>query len=427
MNDERTQLRPSAVSLSEFQRWSSLGVLFLIGIVAATDRAIISVLLDPIKQEFAVSDTVLGLLSGAPFAVFYSIAGIPIASWADRTNRKSLLMGAMALWSGMTAMCGLATSIGTLLVARMGVGVGEAAAVPTTHSLIGDLFPPAQRSTAFALFTSSTAVGVMVALLGGAAITANYGWRAAFLCMGMLALPIIPIAMIFLREVRANAVREAPQEREGMMAAAKVLFAKPTFRNLTLGFTLYSLFAYGPMLSFIPLFLRRNGVEIGDIGFYYGLTTAIASLVGAICGGFLGDRLVRRNPVWMIRMPAIAILLTLPLAIGTFVVSGFPLFLAMFASLTIVIYGAVPTLFSAVQHLCGSRRRAMASLIVQGSLNLVGMSLGPLFTGMLSDAYSQHFGTEALRAAIITMAFWLAPAALFLFRASRTLHADAEA
>lgn len=404
-----------------------LAILFLVATVSFIDRSILQILMEPIRLEFGMSDRMLGLLSGAPFALCYAALSIPFGRAADRYNRKWLLIVALAFWSVMTGLCGLAPTLALLFVARMGVGAGEGGSVPPSHALVADYFSPDQRGRAFGILTTAAVAGPLIAMIGGAWIAQHYGWRLTFLLMAGLSLPIGLLAAFVLKEPsRHGSAFLEKSEKATLMADLQALFAKRSFVLMVTGLTCYSLFTSGPMI-FAPTYLVRVlRLDLIGGGSVFALATALGTIVGTIGGGFFGDKLAQRDARWLIWLPAAGMALACPVAIAAFAVTSLIHLFSLFFLLATLLMAAVPILYTAVQHVCGAQRRALASAIVMASLHAIGMTFGPLATGMLSDVLAPDFGTLSLRYAIIAMTFTLIPAVFLLHHAARSLPGDAE-
>lgn len=413
---------------SPAQRWLFLAILFGVSASNYMDRNIIAVLLEPIKKEFGASDTLLGLLSGAAFAVLNAALGIPVARWADRGNRKVIITLALAAWSAMTMLCGLAQTFWQLALARVAVGVGEAGAIPPSQSLIVDQFPAHQRARALGIFTAGSAVGILLAYGVGAHIAATQGWRAAFIVVGAPGLILAALAFLFLQEPRVTlGTQQRAATRESFLGTLRVLSRKPTYRHLLIGSTVYAVFIYGT-LAFVPAYLVRVlGISLGAAGAAYGSVIAVSSLVGSLGGGFLADRLAARDARWLLRLPAISLVLACPLFIGAFMVRDFTGFLVLFAAAATLVHLLFPPIFAGSHMVCGSPRRATSVAILLFFVSLIGGTLGPLAIGMMSDALTSRFGAAGLAHALTIMPALVLVSAWSYFRASRTLREDIEA
>jgi predicted MFS family arabinose efflux permease len=409
------------------RRWLMLAILFLVGTSSATDRVVISVLLQPIKAEFGVSDTYLGLLSGLSFALLYSVLGLPIARWADRGDRRRLITIALTVWSGMTVLCAAATNFWQLLLARIGVGAGEAGATPPAQALIVDYFPPAFRARAVAIFAASGTVGYLMGLVVGSQLVSHYGWRTTLVALGLPGLILAVLAYRLLEEPRkARAANAAATTTESLISSLRKLAAKASFVRLFTGHVIYNFAIYGSLL-FIPMYLTRVlGVPVGEVGLYYGLTTAVAVLIGSIAGGWLCDALVRRDPRWVAWFPAAGFALAVIPHSLMFLTNDFTVFLALSLLGGVCINAGLPTAFAAVHAVCGNTRRATAIAVILFAGNLLGFGLGPMTTGGLSDLLGTYFGVDSLRYAVLAVMALTLPAGAVICSAAKTLATDFE-
>jgi MFS family permease len=409
------------------QRWAYLAVLFLVATSNYLDRNIISVLLEPIKREFGVSDTMLGLLTGAAFTVTYSVLGVPVARWADRGNRRTIVTLALTVWSAMTALCGLAQTFWQLALARVGVGVGEAGALPPSQSLLVDYFPPSQRARALGIFMSAASAGYILGFVLGAHIAATQGWRAAFLIVGLPGLGLALLTAFVLPEPRQRlGLPAAGGGAEPMVATFKALWRKPTYRCTVIGVTAYAFFAYGAAI-FAPSFMVRVlQVPMAQVGTLYGGLSALTAVIGTLLGGWLADRLATRDPRWLLRLPALGLLLAFPFYFATYMLRDFTWMLIVTAPAGVLLSAAIPAVFAGSHAVCGSKRRATSVAILLFMMSMLGTTLGPLATGVLSDALKPHYGVESLAYALVAMTSMMLVCSHFFWRASRTLVQDTE-
>lgn len=412
---------------SPARRWFFLAILFLVGTSSSIDRVVISVLLEPIKQEFGVSDTQLGLLSGLSFALLYSMLGLPIARWADRGDRTLLITVAISIWSAMTMLCAVAGSFWQLLLARIGVGVGEAGATPPAQALIVDYFPPSSRARAIGIFATSGTAGYLIGLSIGSQIVTAYGWRATLMAFGLPGLLIAATVYFLLDEPRRSVAPSAPRgATEAFGASIRRLAAKRSFVRLLIGFTFYNFAAYGSLV-FVPSYLIRVvGSPIADAGLYYGLSSGVAVLIGSLAGGMACDMLVRRDKRWIAWFPALGFgLAALPNTL-MFLIDDLGWFLVVSTIGGILLYASLPAAFAAVHAVCGSARRATAIALLLFFGNLLGFGLGPVVTGALSDMFSASVGPTGLRYALLIVMALTVPTAILMFSAAGAVPGDLE-
>jgi predicted MFS family arabinose efflux permease len=384
------------------------------------------VVLESIKHEFHVPDAMLGLLGGFCSAVFYTIFGLPVATWADRGNRRTLITLALATWSLMTVCCGFAQSFWQLALFRIGVGAGESGATPPAQSLIADYFPPRRRASALAIFTSSSMVGYLLGFLAGGLIAAAHGWRAAFFVGGTMGLVLAVVTRLGLSEPRSFRTRDARHAPESLRQSLGRLIKKRSYLFVLAAAFVYFPFVFGVQL-FIPAFLMRVlEVPLTELSVYYGAVTAVSTVIGTLGGGWLSDYLGRRDVRWLGWLPAVGCALSFPLFIGQFLFHSFTAFLAVTFFWSMVLNAALPSVFAAVHAVCGSRRRAMAVAIVLFSGTLFGAGLGPLMIGAISDALTAHYGVNGLRYALMAVSPLVIVTGWCFYRMGRAMPADLE-
>ena len=405
-----------------------LSVLFLVGTSSYVDKNIIGVLLEQIKTEFQASDVMLGLLGGISFALFYATLGIPIARWADRGDRKLVITVSLSIWSVMTVICGLTHTFWQLAAARVGVGAGEAGAIPPAQSLLADYYPPAARAQAIGIFMMSSSAGYAVALVFGGWIAQSYGWRAAFLAVGLLGAGFAPMTHLILKEPR-HAPRFAvrPEDHEPTLTAIRVLFRKAAYRNILSAIVVYFMMAYGAHVFIVSFMIRTHGLNVAQAGTTFGVVSAAGAVVGYLGGGMLADRLSARNVAWGARMAGWGMIAAMPLfelALSAPTVATMATLLLLS---TVALTGVVPPMFSALHMVCGSKRRAISVAVTFFFANLLGLGFGPVITGELSDTLTSAYGkAEGLRYALMIVMIVFIPAGWFMLRAARHLKADAE-
>lgn len=413
--------------ISTGARRYALGLLVVVYTFNFIDRQILAILLEPIQAEFGVGDTVLGFLAGTAFALFYATLGIPISLLADRWNRRNLIAVSLALWSGMTALSGVAANIVQLALARIGVGIGEAGCSPAAHSMIADYYPPEQRSSAMGIYTLGISAGIMIAFLTGGWVAENIGWRAAFLIVG---LPGVALAVLFRLTVSEpprgmSEARDDSAERPGILDVARFLLARRSFLFLSLGAGTASFAGYA-VANFFPLFLARShGMSPATIGVYLGLVLGIAGGLGFAGGGWMADRLARRSQRFALLGVAAAMLVSAAINAPVLLAAERSTVLALFGIAVITSNVYLATTFAQVQGLVDLRMRGVASALMLFILNIVGLGLGPQTAGILSDLLRETAGAESMRYALLAITSVAYPAsALCYFIASRSIDAD---
>jgi MFS family permease len=386
-----------------------------------------SVLIEPIKAEFKASDTMMGLLGGFAFAAFYATLGLPIARLADRGDRKLVISVSMAIWSVTTLLCGLARDFPQLMIARIGVGAGEAGAMPPAQSLIADYFPPAQRARALGVLIASSTVGYLVAFSVGAWLAATYGWRAAFIALGAPGVILCVLTFFGLREPRHRLSKGKQTKQESIRSTLAALAGKRSFRLLCVAATLYWLVAYGAVIWFPAYLVRVLHLNLVTVGAVFGGLGAISALVGSVVGGLMTDFASKRNAAYTAKVPA-AILLGVVPVYELAMISDEPVvfYAAAFVG-ALGLSAAVPAFFTLLHRICGSSRRGTAVGILFLFGNLVGLGFGPVITGALSDYFSAAYGAVGLRYAIMIALLALVPSGLALWSAARSVAEDTEA
>ena len=384
----------------------ALGILVIVYTFNFIDRNILSILLQSIKTDLNLSDTSLGLLSGFAFAAFYATLGIPIAKYADRGNRRNLISISLAIWSLMTALSGLAQNFLHLLVARIGVGIGEAGCSPPAHSMISDFFPANKRSTALGIYSLGIPFGIMFGLFAGGWIDEIFGWRAAFFIVGV---PGILIAIIFRFTVKEPTRGQA----EGKVASdiqptiyetISYLLRKKSFRHLAFAASLAAFVGYGG-INWLPSFFQRSyGMATSDVGWYLGLILGLPGGLGIFLGGYLSDYFGSRDVRWSLWVAAIAMGITAPLY--------YLVYLSPTAN-TSLLWLIIPialgnfyqaATFSQTQGVVELKMRSVAAAILLFIINIIGLGFGPSAVGIVSDILQSEYGKESLRYSLLIFA-----------------------
>lgn len=413
--------------ISPAARRYAMVILTIVYMFNFIDRQILSILLPAIREEFQVSDWVLGLLVGPAFAVFYVLLGVPIARIADRINRRNLIALAVAVWSGMTALSGFAANIWQLALARVGVGIGEAGCSPPAHSIIADLYPPQQRSTAIGFYTLGISAGIMLAYLTGGWIVQNIGWREALLIVGVPGLVLAVIVRFTLVEPQrgASEQRKDSGNQPALLNVTRFLIARRSFLYMAVAAGLSSFVGYS-IINFMPSFFDRSfDIEFAQLGFWLGLNYGFAGGFGFFMGGYLADRLGRSGHRRALYFIAFAMLLTCLLNVAVFMSQTvlWCLLLFVIPSVTNNVYLA-PVL-SQTQSLVSLRMRAVASSLVLLIINVIGLAMGSPITGIISDLLEPSFGNESMRYSLLLVSTVFLPlAAWCYYRAGHSIEQD---
>jgi MFS family permease len=374
----------------------------LISLIGSYDRYLVGILVESIKHDLKVSDGQVGLLTGLGFALVYSLLAVPVARLSDGGRRVPVLALALMLWSIMTALCGAAAGFPMLLLARMGVGVGEAGCVPTTQAILSDHFPERWRATAIAIATVASGIGLMLAGVCGGWVADHWGWRAAFLA-GAIPGPLLAwLLWATLRKpVARKASLDAPALPMTMRQAVGTLLGVRSLRLIYLGYALATMAAYAT-IGWVPAFLMRSqGLSASQVGASYGSINGIAMIVALFAGGLLGDMLGRRDRRWVVWQMAGCFILACPVTIAFLMAHDLRMVLWLAVPMTLLAMGSGSTVYATIQDLAGPRLRATGSALFLLFFNLAGVGIGPSLVGWLSDALHGRFGGDALRMALV--------------------------
>ncbi len=413
---------------SRLYRNYALGLLLLVYVVNFVDRSILSILNQSIKESLGVSDTAMGFLGGVAFALFYTFLGIPIARMADRGSRKTILAVCLALWSAMTALCGMAGSFVQLLFARIGVAVGEAGGSPPSHSMISDLFPPSQRATAFGIYALGIPIGTMLGYLFGGWINEAFNWRVAFFIVGVPGILLALIVQLTLKEPRRGTFDRDAKANDAVPEFRTVLsflWRLKSFRYVSLGAALHAFVFYGVGFWLPAMFYRSHGMDtkvMGQALFLIGF----AGMAGTFLGGYLTDKLGNRDFRWYVWSPAVTTIISVPFCVYTYLSSDTSMALWVYAIPYFLLASYLGPTFSVAQTLVGSRMRATASSILIFVISLIGIGIGPQFVGIASDVLNAHtgLGNHALRWALIAILGFNVLSAVLYMLAARTIRDD---
>ena len=377
-----------------YRRWM-LTLLVAIYACSFIDRVIVATVGQSIKFDLKLSDTQFGLLTGAAFALFYALFGMPVAWLAERFNRVSIIALSIALWSAMTVLCGTAVGYPQLLLYRMGVGIGEGGAGPATQSLLSDHYPAKQRASALAIYIIGVPLGTMLGAVAGGWLTQAFDWRTAMMVVGAPGLLLALLARATLREPpRGHSEIGAPDAKApGIVATLRRLFSTSTFRHMAAGCVLTNLAGTG-ISQFAPTYLARTfALRPAEVGLLYGLVYGVAGTIGILVSGFGSDLGARRDKRWYAWLPAAGAILALPAYVMAFTRGG-PLAAASFifmGAMCMAIYMA-PT-FAVLQNLVEPRMRATAAALILLLMNVFGQGVGPGLIGVESDALARRFFT----------------------------------
>jgi len=402
-------------------------VLAIVYMFNFVDRQILSILLPAIRDEFQVGDTVLGLLAGTAFALFYVILGVPIAQLADRVNRRNLIAAAVAVWSGMTALSGLAANIWHLVLARVGVGIGEAGCSPPAHSMIADLYPPERRSSAMGFYTLGISAGIMLAYLAGGWVAQNIGWREAFFIVGIPGLLLALVVRFTLTEPQRGASEQRTDSGKPptLLLVATFLLARRSFLYMAVAAGLSAFVGYA-VINFMPSFIVRSfSMDVAVLGFWLGLIYGIAGGFGFFMGGYFADHFGRNNHRSALAFIGLAQAVSAILFAAVFLAPTVTWCLILLVVPAVTSNFYLAPVLSQTQSLVSLRMRAVASSLVLLIINVIGLALGPPVTGLISDVLEPGFGDESMRYSLLIVSVLLLPAAAWCYyQAGRSIDGD---
>ncbi|WP_157219349.1 spinster family MFS transporter [Flavisphingomonas formosensis] len=376
-----------ATSITARQANAALFVLLLTYMMSYIDRTALGVLQEPIKRELALSDWQLGLLSGPVFAVLYALMSLPIARLAERYSRSRLIALCLFFWSLMTMVCGLCQSYAQLLVARIGVSIGEAGGNPASHSLIADLFPPSRRGRAISVYTFGVPVGAFLGAALSGWLAAQWGWRAAFLILGPAGFLLVLAVLRLIPNVPRGRFDEAPADPDppDVWTVLRTLGASAVFRRFAGGAALVVLVGYGAAAFVAPFLIRVHRLDLGEVGLISGLINGAAAGAGTLFGGFAADHFAQRDRRHYGWMPAVTMAIAAPCFTAGFLVGQLWLATALLMLGTACLYTYIAPTFAQVHAIAGPRMRATAAAVLFLIINLIGLGLGPPIIGSVSD------------------------------------------
>jgi predicted MFS family arabinose efflux permease len=425
-------------------RWrGAITVLLVVYILNFLDRQIVNILAEPIKQELGLADWQLGLLTGFAFALFYALAGIPIARLAEKANRRNIIGIAVGVWSAFTMLCGVATSYIQMLFFRFGVGVGEAGLVPPAHSLITDITPKSKRASAMAIFHLGLPLGTLLGLAFGGVVADAFGWRTAFVLAGAPGILAAILVFVVLPEPRSKLqqLSQRAQQKSAFGETLKCLLSKPAFvfsalAGTTIAFTSYSHQAFAP-----AYFFRVHGEELATLsaqfglqpmsflGLAFGLIVGVGGSCGLWLGGKLADSMAKTNRGNYCLVPAVALVIFFPVQVAAFLAPSLIWSLIAFIPANFLLSTWFAPMQATIQSVAPKTMRATASAITLLSINLIGLGLGPLLLGILSDSFAAILeipSAEALTWALVVMTVFSLLASLFFFIARKHVNRNLE-
>jgi MFS family permease len=412
-----------SAAASSTRRYYVLALLTIIYALNFLDRTIFNVLIEPIKKEFTLSDTTMGLLAGFGFVLFYSLLGIPIARVADRLNRRNIVALAFAFWSAMTSLCGMASSVATLTLARIGVGIGESAGTPASQSLIADLFGKNERPRALGIYAIGTYLGVFLGYFIGGYVNQHYGWRMAFFSAGLPGIALAVVLWLTVAEPRRGVMAETFTP-EPIGPTLGFLASQPSFVIVLIGFCLTTYTNYATAAWVPPFLARVHHLNSAEIGTYAGTFKGLFGMAGTLAGGLAVARISRRDDRWKLWAPAITSGLAGPVFALCMLTPDFATMVAALAATSFLVGFHLGPIFAIAQTVARASMRALASAIILLTATCFGQGVGPLAVGMINDALKSDYGVDAVRYSLLSAAATTTLGALLFAWAAVFIRAD---
>ncbi len=407
--------------------WMALIILTAISTVGFIDRIVVNVLVEPVKTEFGLSDTQVSLM-GAAFTVLNIGLALAVARYAERTRRLTLISVGTLLWSAATAVCGAAANWTSLLLARMGVGVGEAIGLPSLQSVIADYFPAGRRGLAISTLMLAPPIGAFVGYVGGGWVAQSFDWRFTFYIAAIPGVVLALLAWLLVAEPRRGQHDpDAGEEVPPISGVLKRLFGLPSARHLVIGSAVAAMLGFGINYFFTSLMMRRFGLPIGEAGFYSGVIASLPAALSVIGSGWLADKLGARGPAAYALVPAVCLLIGGPLYAFAITRDDLVLLLSLVSIATFLNFGYLGVTYAALQNLMHPRMRATASALLNVVYGIAS-ALGPFLLGMLSDGLAEARGQSlGLALAMALSALLYVWAGVHYLLAARRLGDDTQA
>ncbi|MBR9807664.1 MAG: MFS transporter [Alphaproteobacteria bacterium] len=419
----------TAIQAPPLRRMLALVILMAIGSINYVDRQLLSLLIEPIRQDIPLSDTAFGLLTGLCFALFYASMGVPVAMMADRINRVRLVAVACTMWSVCTGLCGFAQNFWQLALARFGVGIGEAGGTAPSLSILSDYFTPEQRPAVIGLYTVNGPIGVFIGISLGGFIAAQYGWRMAFFAVAFLGVALAPILWLLVREPMRGATEKATAQQASepapsLISTIRIFLKLPTLRLLLPASGLLAFVSYG-LLNWIPAYLMREAdMQLSELSLWFGPAAGICMGLGIWSGGAIVNIGAKKSLTAYAWAPAASVIIGIPFLIAAMFMPGWQLSLALLLVPMVCIVMYVAPALALTQNLAPLRARATATALLLLSFNLVGIGGGPLMIGIFSDMFTAMGAEHSLRWALLsTIPISLVAMALYIMMA-RTITQD---
>ncbi len=407
-----------------------MAILILATALSSIDRQILGLLLEPIRHEFALTDTQLGILSGPAFTLLYALMSLPLAVLADRTSRRIVISASLATFSAMSTLCGMAPGFAYLLMFRMGVAVGEAGVVPASQALVGDLYPKSRLTNAMSRLYLSQSVGGVLAFLLGGFLVGIVGWRMTLILLGVPGVLMAVISLLFLpagkRAKTAPAGAADDRPAIPLKTTLAFLWSQRTYRYLTLANFFWSIAGAGIALWAAPFIARTYGLPPREIGMVMAVAVGLSGAGGLLILGSLAQRKSTADIRWILWIVALALCAAIPLALVTFLASSGWIALAAGCTVAFLAISSQGPVASVVQQLVPGQMRSVAVAVKHLVVTALGAGSGPLVVGILNDNLAAEFGDQAIRYSLSFASLFYIPAAFFFYKASKTFIVEAE-
>jgi predicted MFS family arabinose efflux permease len=406
--------------------WYALILLMLANTANIIDRNIFSILLQPIKAEFGLSDSTLGLLHGLPFYLVYVLLGLPVAVLADRSNRRNIIAAALLIFSGMTLFCGLASSFLQLFIARMGVAVGESGCSAPAQSLISDICPPAERGRGMSVYAVGMNLGILFGMLLGGWVSQYWGWHAALIVAGGPGVVISLVIFITLREPKRGQFdeRAVRPTSVGFVPVLRLFSSEPACRHIVFAFILLNISA-AAFFNWTPSYFARSfSMSPGQLGTMLAVSFGLFGGMSALAYGSLYDRVRKKDALWQTKLPSVCCLAAMPFVAVLYSTSQMHVAILMLLVPTFLFSGFTGPVYALIHSLVHAEMRATASAILLALSMIIGQGVGVQFVGLLSDWFRPWAGEESLRYALLTVVIFIPWAAIHFWLSGKALKED---
>lgn len=386
---------PSGASPS--RRYWVLAVMTLIYAMNIADRFVLSTLIEPIKAEFHLSDSAVGFLTGVALAIFYVTAGLPLGALADRVNRRNMIAWALTIWSVFTALCGLAQNFWTLLLARIGVGIGEAGGTPPSHSILADYFAPSERIVAMSIYAVGVCIGSAIGGIAGGLLAEHFGWRYALMIFASASIPVL-ILLFTVREPRRGVCDsdiEICEDRPSFSDTLRFIRSQRSLMHVLAGATIAT-FSGGGLVWWTPAFLSRtHGLSVGEAGLNVGAMNGIGGTIAMVSATLLMLWLAKRDAKWQCHFAAwLTLLISVPGVLAHVVTDRGTALLMLWLFVPFINVMIGPSL-ALLQNLTRPNMRGLTVATLLFTANIANLAFAPLLIGFASDMLATRISDPA--------------------------------